>query len=334
MKIRHTDRRARLGPGTFAAAYLLDLALGDPGWAPHPVRAIGRAVTIADTIARGWTRTAGQEIAAGAVTALAIAFGAAGASLLAMRTAHRAHVRLGWVVEVYFAWTALATRSLLAEAGAVLGALDAGDLELARARVSRIVGRDTDRLDAEGVCRAVIETLAESLSDGIVAPIAYLAAGGVPAAIAYKAVNTLDSMIGHPEPPYTHFGLASARADDVANLLPARLSALLVVGLAPLAGGRAGGALRAWVRDGAKHPSPNAGQPEAAMAGALGVRLGGVSTYDGRPSEKPQLNPEGEPCSPEAVRRAMRVTAAASLVAGVAAVGLLWWRSRNGRDVR
>jgi adenosylcobinamide-phosphate synthase len=186
-------------------------------------------------------------------------------------------------VEVLLAWTCLAARNLEQEATSVVDALDSGDLPLARQRFARIVGRDTRHLDTHEICRALIETLAESASDGIVAPLFYMALGGVPLAMAYKAINTLDSMIGHADERYFYFGKAAARLDDdVASYLPARLTAAAIVAVSnvhehsdPLA------AWQTWRRDGDEHKSPNAGQPESAMAGALHVRLGGDNTYGG-----------------------------------------------------
>jgi adenosylcobinamide-phosphate synthase len=225
------------------------------------------------------------------------------------------------------AWTALATRSLLSEASSVIRALEAYDIELARQRLSRIVGRDTGHLNESEISRAVIETLAESACDGIVAPMFWLAAGGVPAAMAYKAINTLDSMIGHFEPPYQHFGRVAARLDDVANYIPARLTALGIIAAAKLQGLNANRARQTWLLDGGKHASPNAGQTEAAMAGALGVRLGGANSYDGELHDAPVLNAEGHEPSVEDARTALKTVA---IVSGLAfGVALLAMRRRR-----
>jgi adenosylcobinamide-phosphate synthase len=233
------------------------------------------------------------------------------------------------VLETVLAWTTLATRDLLVEARCVLDALDAGDLAHARRRLARIVGRDTAALDEAEIARAVIETVAESACDGIVAPLAWLAVGGVPAACAYKAANTLDSMIGHPEPPYRDFGRAAARLDDVANYVPARLTAVCIVAAAFLLGYDARSAWQVWRRDGGKHASPNAGQSEAAMAGALGVRLGGVNTYDGQPKRGPLMGAEGRTPARTDARRALRLAATASGLACGAALLYSAWRGRQ-----
>jgi len=233
------------------------------------------------------------------------------------------------ILQVLLAWTALATRSLLDEARTVIQALEAHDLERARRRLARIVGRDTGHLSESEIATAVIETLAESSCDGIVAPLFWLAAGGVPCAMAYKAVNTLDSMIGHPEPPYRYFGRVAARLDDAVNLVPARLTALGIVAGAKIRGLDAAQARQIWRRDGGKHASPNAGQSEAAIAGALGVRLGGARSYDGYPHETPLLHAEGRPASVQDARAALSLVA---VVSGLAfGVALLAVAGRRGR---
>jgi adenosylcobinamide-phosphate synthase len=287
-----------------AAAYALDWLLGDPEWFPHPVRGFGFLVRRGEPALRRFTGSPESELAAGAGLTLAVA----AAGWAAGRLKHPA-----W--RVLLAWTALATRSLLDEAGAVIRALEADDLDLARVGLARIVGRDTEHLDAGEIARAVIETLAESTCDGIVAPLFWLATAGVPGAMAYKAINTLDSMIGHPEPPYRYFGRFAARLDDAVNYVPARATALCIAAGAKACGLDARGALQIWRRDGDSHASPNAGQSEAAMAGALGVRLGGLNSYDGHPHKAPFLHSEGRSASVRDARAALRLVAAVSGIA-------------------
>lgn len=309
-----------IAPGHFAAAYSLDLCAGDPEWLPHPVRLIGAAISAAERRLRV-VATPAEELVRGAVLTAAVVAGTWAAA--------RVLLRAGGVAEVPLGWAALATRNLLDESAAVLRALESHHLTEARTQLARIVGRDTACLDESEIARAVVETLAESLCDGIIAPMLYLAVGGAPLAMAFKATNTLDSMIGHHEPPYTYFGRTAARLDDVAAFVPARVSALAIVAAAAVTGYDARRAWAVWRREGGNHPSPNAGQTEAAMAGALGVRLGGVNYYDGEPSPKPFLGAEGRAAAPSDVRRAMRVVAAAS--AGAFAV--LWlcleWRENR-----
>jgi len=221
---------------------------------------------------------------------------------------------LASVVLVYLAASTMATRSLLDEARAVRRFLLVGDLPSARQQVARIVGRDTQELDEPEVTRAVIETLAESASDGIVAPMFYLAIGGVPAALAYKAVNTLDSMIGHRGKHYEFFGKCAARLDDIASFIPARLTALLLLCGAWTLHLDWRGAWRIMRRDRAKHKSPNAGVTEAAMAGALGVRIGGTNFYDGERHDGQYLGDVDTLLDDQALRNALRLTGCVSVL--------------------
>jgi adenosylcobinamide-phosphate synthase len=265
-----------------AAAFAVDVIVGDPRRLPHPVRAIGVGTSFCERLAfrtaRGDARA--ETFAGGALTAAIVAASASYAALT-IECARRCGAGAGAIVETVLAASTLAAHDLLKEAGGVLDALDERDLPRARERLARIVGRDTGALDEPEIARAVIETLAESACDGIVAPLCALAAGGVPLAFAFKAASTLDSMIGHIEPPYTHLGRVAANLDDAACLVPARLTALAICLLAPLAGGSIATARNTLAADGRRHRSPNAGRPEAAMAGALGVRLGGANLYDG-----------------------------------------------------
>jgi adenosylcobinamide-phosphate synthase len=300
---------------TLTAAYVLDLAAGDPRWLPHPVVFMGRTARAGEVLVRRVAHAPWTQVAGGALIVATVVGVSAAAGHLLLRAAESLAPWLELLIATLLAWTTLATRSLVEHVRTVVRALDAGDLSLARERVGMIVGRDTRDLDESGVARAVAETVAESSSDGIVAPLVYLTLGGPPLALAYKAVNTLDSMIGHRDSPYLYLGLVAARLDDLANLVPSRITALLIVLAAALTGRSARTAWRVWRRDGAKHESPNAGQPEAAMAGALGVRLGGRSYYDGQPSDRPLLGAELAPADRDAARHSLRVAAVVSLAA-------------------
>jgi adenosylcobinamide-phosphate synthase len=291
------------------AAFLLDQLAGDPEWMPHPVRLMGLVIKQGEKIVRREGDNPVEEIAAGVVLTLGLVAGSYFLTRAMLRCAYRRSPWLGTALEVGLAWTCIASRNLQQEAEAVVAALEADDLALARLRVARIVGRDTKSLDASEISRALIETLAESASDGVVAPLFYLALGGAPLGMAYKAVNTLDSMIGHRDGRYCYFGKAAARLDDVANLLPARLTALGFVAVAP----DARAAWSTWLRDGDKHKSPNAGQPEAAMAGALHVVLGGENRYDGEVIASPRMGPEYGPASVSKARMAMQLTMGVAL---------------------
>jgi adenosylcobinamide-phosphate synthase len=308
-------------------AYAMDLIAGDPEWLPHPVRAIGRMISAGEAMATPGRHSPLRDLLQGAVVTVVVVAVTAAAAALLLRATRQFHAGVALAAETLLAWTVLATGSLLSEANRVIRALEAGDLATARRQLARIVGRDTATLTESDVVRGVIETLAESTCDGIVAPLCFLAIGGVPAALAYKAVNTLDSMIGHREAPYTYFGRVAARLDDIANYVPARLSAIVIAIAAACLGKHVAGALRIWRRDHANHDSPNAGHPEAAMAGALGVRLGGTNNYDGVPAVKPELGAEGSAPTVAAARAACQLVAAASLVSLVAAMSVVWlWR--------
>jgi len=292
-------------------ALLLEAALGYPDAvhrrAPHPVVGVGRAI---DVLEQRWNRPSrpeGERRMLGVATLALIGGGAAVAGLLASRTL-RPGGRVGVAALTLLATTGLAQRSLYQHVQAVLRALERSDLASARMAVGRIVGRDTQDLDESGVAAAALESLAESFNDGVVAPAFWLAAAGLPGLAAYKAVNTADSLIGHREPRWRSFGWASARADDAMNLAPARLAGALLCAAS-------GGGWRVMARDAGKHASPNAGWPEAAMAGALGVRLGGPATYDGELTPRPSFG-DGSPPDAADLRRGLDLY--------LKACGLLW----------
>ncbi|MBB4369275.1 adenosylcobinamide-phosphate synthase [Bradyrhizobium sp. cir1] len=274
--------------GAMAVAMAVDAFLGWPSWLfariGHPVTWLGRLIGAIDT---AWNRSSDPPAirraagVAGAllVIALSVALGWMLQSLLA----------LGWIQIVLvgvLAWPLVALRSLHDHVAAVARPLQAGDIAAAREAVSRIVGRDPAALDEAGIARAAIESLAENASDGIVAPVFWGALFGLPGILGYKAINTLDSMIGHRSDRHEAFGWAAARIDDVANFIPARLTGFLFVLLAP----RRSEALSCVTRDARRHRSPNAGWPEAAMAGGLGVRLSGPRIYHGSVTKEPWLN--------------------------------------------
>jgi adenosylcobinamide-phosphate synthase len=242
-------------------------------------------------------------------------------STIILARARERDARFGAALEIGLGWTTIAARDLLADAHAVIAALVEGDVPRARIRVARIVGRDTARLDEGEIARATIETLAESACDGVVAPFLALALGGVPLALAFKAASTLDSMLGHLEAPYTHLGWASARLDDVACFIPARVTALAIVLCSPCISGDTFRALAVLLADGQHHRSPNAGRPEAAMAGALGVRLGGMNYYDGVAHQAPTLGSRFPQPTIADIRRAASLVCASTLTAAIAIVG-------------
>jgi adenosylcobinamide-phosphate synthase len=308
-----------IGRKIFAAAYLLDWIAGDPEWFPHPVRLIGKGVEEGERLLRRPGQTPALELATGS----ALTFGLVAATYLGTANTiawmNQRGRPLGFVTETLLAWTCLASRSLHDEASTVIAALETSDIVLARHRLARIVGRDTMHLDATEICRAVIETVAESCSDGVIAPLFYMAIGGVPLAMTYKTINTLDSMIGHADERYFYFGKAAARLDDLANLLPSRLTALgitmaanFIKGTAPVT------ALTSWLSDGMKHKSPNAGQPESAMAGALQVCLGGENFYEGKSVWTPLIGEKFPRPSMDEAKQAIRLVAVVSFFGAIA----------------
>jgi adenosylcobinamide-phosphate synthase len=311
------------------AAWLLDQIAGDPEWIPHPVRLMGLAITRGESAIRRKDQSKGTELITGAALTIALVASSYFLSRQAIRFTNRHSRALGDAIELLLSWTCLAARSLEQEATNVTDALRAGDLMLARTRLARIVGRDTEHLDVDEINRAVIETLAESASDGIIAPLFYMTLGGVPLAMAYKAVNTLDSMIGHADARYFYFGKVAARLDDAANFLPARLTALGIVAASRFIDeGAPQTAWQTWQRDGGKHKSPNAGQPESAMAGALFARLGGDNVYGGEVVPLPQMGREFPPPSLTQTKKAIRLVSLVALL-GVAGGILLSARAER-----
>ena len=279
---------------------------------PHPVVGLGALIDAGERLLNRPERSPRAKRISGIATVAATAGVAALAGLVASR--------LPGPAPVLAATLGLAQRSLYDHVAAVAKALEADDLPVARIAVGKIVGRDTAELDASGVAAAAIESLAESFNDGIVAPAFWLALAGLPGLYAYKAVNTADSLIGHREPRWKDFGWAAARTDDVMNLAPARLAGVLIA-----AAGEGG--WKIMLRDARHHASPNAGWPEAAMAGALGVRLGGPVAYDGAMTDRPVFG-EGPPPTAADLRRALNiyVRACGLLWAAVAIGGRIWRR--------
>lgn len=308
---------------SFLGACALDFVVGDPRRFPHPVRGIGRLIEWGE---QRFAKACMSHPVAAKIFGIVVAIGLPAMSALIVWSAVRAADLLlaGWIVEMLFGFWALAARDLADHAWNVRDALQQGQIEQARSAVRLIVGRDTALLAESEIVRATVETVAESSCDGIVAPIFFLAIGGSPLAWAYKTVNTLDSMIGHKEPPYRDIGWASARLDDVMNWIPARLTAGLMVVAAGMKFAdwrRLRDGWRTLMEDGGKHPSPNSGRPEAAMAGALGIQLGGANRYEGRLEFRPTIGPAREPMT------AGRITEAVMLMWLVSAwaAGLACW---------
>ncbi len=296
---------------TLTAAYLLDLAIGDPKWLPHPVRGIGWAIEKMENVlrrmmrmtesSRGKARLAPTvEKLVGIVLVIIVVGATYGIFYFINHLLLTSHFPLltsylALIILAILIATSIATRELIQSAQTVIDEVKTGDVERARGKLGMIVGRDTHALDQKGILKATIETVSENASDGIVAPLFYFALGGLPLAMAYKAINTLDSMVGYKNEKYKDFGWAAARLDDIANYIPARITGMLIVISSAIVNWSlttGHWSLKVMLRDGGKHSSPNSGVPEAAMAGALGVRLGGPSVYGGIIVEKPYIGEE------------------------------------------
>jgi adenosylcobinamide-phosphate synthase len=296
------------------AGVIADAVAGDPRRG-HPVAAFGTAATAIERRLYADSRLRGA-----AFTAACVTLAAAPAAVVARACAARPLPRLAAATAL--TWTVTGARSLTAEATRIRRALGQGDLPAARRVLPSLCGRDPAHLDAAGITRAVVESVAENTGDAIVGPLLWGALAGLAGLAGYRAVNTLDAMAGHHSPRYERFGWACARLDDVANWAPSRVTALLAAACAPVVGGRPGAAWRTALDFGDRHPSPNAGWCEAAFAGALGVRLGGPLSYGGRAEHRPVLG-TGRPPEPGDIARAVRlcraVTASATVLAAAAA---------------
>jgi adenosylcobinamide-phosphate synthase len=310
------------------AALAFDALIGDPDWLwrrlAHPVALIGALIDYLDRRFNREDRSPQQRKFAGiASTAVMVAIaGSVGALIQAITQPLPA----GNIILALIASVFIAQRSLYQHVARVRSAFARGGLTEARQAVAMIVGRDPEQLDEAGVCRAAIESCAENFSDGVVAPVFWLALLGLPGLIAYKAINTADSMIGHRTERHASFGWAAARLDDLANLVPARLSALLLAVAAPIAGGSVGKSWGVVRRDASRHRSPNAGWPESAMAGALGLALAGPRRYAEHVVEDPFLNTDAtHQAAPDDIGRALDLFTAACVIeaAGYAALALV-----------
>ena len=301
--------------------FVIDLIIGDPhGW-PHPVIWIGKLISFLEKRLRhAFPKTPSGEKAAGAVLWLLTAGISLALPLVILLLAGRVSPWLRLMLESVMCWQILATKSLRVESMKVYKALKTGDLEASRYAVSMIVGRDVARLDDKGVARAAVETVAENTSDGIVAPLIFMALGGAPLGFFYKAINTMDSMLGYVEEPYKNIGFFPAKLDDVANFLPARISALLML----LGGGLLGHSMadgwRIFRRDRYKHASPNSAQTESVCAGLLGLRLAGDAWYHGKLHKKEYIGDAKREIEYEDIPRSCRLLYATAILGLLLAV--------------
>lgn len=308
-----------------AAGYLADLALGDPRRG-HPVALFGRVAAVSERFTYADDRWAGALHTGALLGALTLAGGAG------ERVAARCGP--GWVAALTAATTfvALGGTSLTRTGARMADLLSDEDIDAARRLLPSLCGRDPAALDADGLTRAALESVAENTSDAQVAPLLWVAVGGVPALLAYRGANTLDAMIGHRSPRYQRFGWAAARFDDAMNLAAARVTGVLVAICAPAVGGSHMGALQAWRRDAARHPSPNAGVVEASFAGALGVRLGGPTQYAHELEIRPTLG-DGQAPRISDLARAVRLSQLVQAVSAVLATAVVSAACRSGRRV-
>jgi adenosylcobinamide-phosphate synthase len=319
----------------FAAGFLLDLLIGDPYSLPHPVRWIGRLIGILDKSLLGEIppdmsdpdkRDRASERTKGAVTVLIVITVILILSGAVMLAAYRLSMILGMAIEAVLTCSVLAATSLRRESMKVYCELEKGDIEGARKAVSMIVGRDTACLDETGITRAAVETVAENLSDGEIAPMMYAAVGGPVLGLIYKAINTMDSMIGYRNDRYMWFGTAAAKLDDAVNYIPSRISAWLLI-LSAAISGREYDAKRAyavWKRDRYRHKSPNAAQTESACAGALGVVLAGDASYFGKKVHKPTMGDPVRAIETEDIKRANRLMLTSSVLGELICLAVMY----------
>lgn len=315
----------------FGAGFLLDQLLGDPYFLPHPIRGIGWLIAKTEKMLRNGNpqenspeREAAERRQGKLLVVIVLLLTGVLAALI-LFGAYAIHANLGIVIEAVMTYQILAARCLQVESSEVWKQLTVGSLEGARKAVSMIVGRDTEHLTEEGVAKAAIETVAENTSDGVIAPMLYTALGGPVLGFLYKAVNTMDSMVGYKNEKYLHFGRAAAKLDDVVNFLPARISALLMIGTAFVSGKTYSGkqAWRIWRRDNRKHASPNSAQTESVCAGALGIRLAGDASYFGKIVKKPYIGDSTRPVEPEDIRRTNRLMNRTAWICEILCLGIL-----------
>lgn len=304
-------------------SYLADLFFGDPEGFAHPVRGMGRLIKFLENRLR--TNSAKWiERTKGIILTFVVVGISTYLAYLSIKLSRSFSPFLGSLVWVYLGYTTLSIKDLQVKVKAILRKTEKDSLVQARKELAKIVSRDTQNLSKDKIALATIESIAENTNDGIIAPLFYLILGGPILAIAYKSINTLDSMVGYKNERYLHFGWFSAKLDDIANFIPARVSGFLI-SLSSLARGeRAKESFKTMIKDGKKHLSPNSGISEAAMAGALGIRLGGPSTYKGRLSEKPYLGGERRALQSSFISEALTISLIASLLMISIGVILKW----------
>jgi adenosylcobinamide-phosphate synthase len=301
--------------------FLLDCIFGDPRRLPHPICLIGNFINLMEKVLRrAFPKSEKGELAGGAVIAAAVPAAAFGVSFMILRLCEAVNPVLKFAVETFFCYQIFAAKSLKDESMRVYRYVEAGDIENSRKYLSWIVGRDTKELSFEKIDKAVVETVAENTSDGVVAPLIFMAAGGAPLAFLYKGVNTLDSMVGYKNDRYLYFGRASAKLDDLLNFIPARLTGFAMCAGAFFTGLDWRTAFRIYRRDRKNHSSPNSAHPESACAGALNIQLGGDAYYFGKLYRKKTIGDDIRPVNSGDIKLAIRLMYAASVICLVLAL--------------
>lgn len=307
-----------MNPFVLLCASITDLIAGDPRWLPHPVCWIGKLITFTEQLFYPKHRSETREFVAGCIVCCTVITVSASAAWLILHISHMISSGLFFLIQVIIGFYCLSARSLIDAAREVLKHLDSNDLPGARNALSMIVGRDTDTLDESGIVYATVETVAENITDGIISPLIYFAFGGPVIAITFKAVSTMDSMIGYKNEQYHHFGTCAAKMDDLLNFIPARITSFVLIPVvAFLTGYNWKKAILITKRDRLKHESPNSAHGEAAMAGALGIRLGGGAFYGGVFSSRPYLGDPEKAANKRDISGACRITFLVTIITEV-----------------
>ena len=312
------------------AGFIVDCIFGDPVYFFHPVRIMGVVIVRGEGLLRHLIQGKVTAFIFGAALSLLLVAGSFSLSFVLLSFLCRVHFALGFVVEIVFCYQILSAKALKDESLQIYRQLEAGDIRQARCFLSRIVGRDTQNLNEEEIAKATVETVAENLSDGVIAPLFYMFLGGAPLGFAYKAVNTLDSMIGYNNEKYVHFGKFAARLDDAANFVPSRISAILMICASLICRMDYKGAWRIFWRDRYQHKSPNSAQTEAVCAGALGVALSGDNYYGGVLVKKPVIGDATRKVTKEDIKAASKLMYATAWLAlftgmGLRVLGAIFW---------
>lgn len=303
--------------------FILDLILGDPHWLYHPIRLIGKLISKTEKLVRGcFPKTKAGERIGGVVLAIIVMVISTGIPLGILVICYKTNVYLGLIIESIFCYQLLATKSLKVESMKVYKALKDKDIEKARYAVSMIVGRDTKSLDAVGITKAAVETVAENTSDGSIAPLIAIIIGGAPLGFLYKSINTMDSMIGYKNDKYINLGRFAAKLDDVVNYIPARFSAYMMILSAYMLGMDGNNAYRIYKRDRYKHASPNSAHTESVCAGALRVRLAGDAYYFGKLHKKEYIGDALREIEIEDIKRANRLLYMCAFLSFVLLMGI------------